>query len=189
MVQVCDKAFFGEKVASAMCYGVKRFEAGDAPPVAATEGTLYTLSPMTLLVLGAAPSEIGNVLLDFLEVQAVSSLRKVNYRKFAIKVDVSSSAGTCSAKLHLIRRRDGTCRLEFQRRAGDCVCLAHLYQQAARYMQLRGLVVSNVPSIDQDSFSLLRNEKQWLPTTRWSPRGLAMSDLPVSLGGCTPAVA
>uniref|UniRef100_A0A7S1S578 Uncharacterized protein n=1 Tax=Alexandrium catenella TaxID=2925 RepID=A0A7S1S578_ALECA len=155
MVQRCSEALRGEDRAFVAGRRVERFAAG-AAPAATTVGSLCTFASTTLSVFGAAPFEVGNVLLDFLETQAASRITKINYRKMTVKAEVSGGIGWCSAKLRVCRREGGVSYVEFQRRDGDCISFSHLYQQASRYIQLRGLEVANAPRVAKESTSVLR---------------------------------
>mmetsp|Transcript_94486 Transcript_94486/g.282084 ORF Transcript_94486/g.282084 Transcript_94486/m.282084 type:complete len:231 (-) Transcript_94486:17-709(-) len=157
MVQWCDEAVFGDVRRLAPSHYAERFTTAYAPP-RMPAGYFCTLAATTLRVLGAAPSEIGNILLDFLETKASARISKINYAKFTIKADVSGYTGACCAKVRIYQQEDGTCFVEFQRRSGDCICFSHLYQQAARYLQLRSLEVANAPRVERESASLLRGE-------------------------------
>jgi len=130
---------------SAPSADVVRFTATDSPPPAPAD-EFYEFTATTLHVRSAAPLDIGNHLLDFLETQVTSTITKVNRLKFTIKANVfDDDNAMCTAKIRSFREAPETYAIEFQRRKGDCVAFGKVFQQAAQYLSARLEAVPAAP--------------------------------------------
>mmetsp|Transcript_38956 Transcript_38956/g.69148 ORF Transcript_38956/g.69148 Transcript_38956/m.69148 type:complete len:437 (+) Transcript_38956:75-1385(+) len=122
----------------------KTFEKSNKPPPLPTD-TFFTLELTTLHALGE-PDVIGNHLLDFLCKEVVSSITKVNQKKFSIKADVFVNNVMCTLKIRLYDFCDPRgFAVEFQRRSGDAVTYNVVFQKACQYMKTvkqKGMLVT-----------------------------------------------
>jgi len=138
----CNKDFFGlmdqpqellGKNHGLTCWKAEFGQAPEAPefPEGATapalpEDTLFRLE-VTTFESDLAPDEIGNKLLQIFN-QAAASVKKVNYKKFSIKVDAHMQGVPCGLKVR-VYRQEAVHAIEFQRRSGDSIVFNRLYQQ------------------------------------------------------------
>uniref|UniRef100_A0A7S1KYL1 Uncharacterized protein n=1 Tax=Alexandrium catenella TaxID=2925 RepID=A0A7S1KYL1_ALECA len=137
--------------------GNERFTEADAPPDAPAD-PFFKLEVTTVHISSRTPSEIGNNLLDFLNTRVVSSIAKVNRRKFTVKADVFVEASACALKARAYREDQGTYAVEFQRRSGDAVAFNRVFQQAANFLSPRFVPVKSTfeATPDFDCEELLR---------------------------------
>lgn len=122
----------------------KRFEKTNKPPPLPTD-TFFSLELTTLHAAGE-PDVIGNHLLDFLCKEVVSSITKVNQKKFSIKADVFVDNVMCTLKIRLYDFCDPRgFAVEFQRRSGNAVTYNVVFQKACQYLKAvnqKGMMVT-----------------------------------------------
>mmetsp|Transcript_22914 Transcript_22914/g.40980 ORF Transcript_22914/g.40980 Transcript_22914/m.40980 type:complete len:436 (+) Transcript_22914:106-1413(+) len=120
----------------------ERFHQSDRPPAVPTD-SFFKFEVTTLHVTCQEPHSIGNQLLDFLGCKVVSSVEKVNRKKFAIKADVFVDSVMCTLKIRTYSQGKNMYAIEFQRRSGDCVTFNNAYQQALKVLKVHFQMVSN----------------------------------------------
>lgn len=116
----------------------ERFQKDDVPPPQ-PKSQHFRLAPTTVYVQAEAPGALGNAVLDFLEWQVISSIKKVNRKKFTIKADVFLENVMCTAKIRIWKTEQecGEFAIEFQRRAGEPFTFGDMYRQSCSFLSGR----------------------------------------------------
>jgi len=137
----------------------KRFSDGDTPLQTPTD-PFFTFEITTLFVLCDRPASLMNCLLEFLTTEVVASISKVNPIKFCIKADVFIDHVMCTLKARGYQQEPGKVALEIQRRSGDAIAFAGIYQRASKHLQNNFAITAGMP---QDSVGLLASPPPLLP--------------------------
>lgn len=97
------------------------------------DDTFFYFERTTQHLPRVSPSKAGNCVLDFLEQEIPSSITKVNDKKFTIKAEAFNGSLSCQIKVYIYQQESG-CAVEFQRRSGDAIAFACIYEKAAAYL-------------------------------------------------------
>mmetsp|Transcript_126882 Transcript_126882/g.371014 ORF Transcript_126882/g.371014 Transcript_126882/m.371014 type:complete len:428 (+) Transcript_126882:123-1406(+) len=135
--------------ADAISPGNERFTEADTPPDAPSD-PFFKFEATTLRISSRTPYDIGNNILDFLDTRVVSSITKVNRRKFTVKADVFIEPSSCALKARAYREERGTYAVEFQRRSGDSVTFNRVFQQATEFLSPRFIPVKTTLEANSD---------------------------------------
>jgi hypothetical protein len=120
--------------------GQQQFVDGFLAPLAPAD-PFFTFATTTLVVHCDRPSALMNSLLTFLATQVVSSISKVSERKLSLKADVFIHNVMCSLKARSYQQEPGVIALEIQKRSGDSLTFAGVYNAASRYLQANNFVI------------------------------------------------
>lgn len=131
----------GEKI-RCLGSGPPKFEEGDCPPSMPTD-SYFKLEVTTVHVESVLAFQIGNELLEFLASKVISSVTKVNRKKFSIKADVFVESVMCTLKIRTYQQDGNKYAVEFQRRSGDCVTFNNAFQQALKFLKSRFPIASS----------------------------------------------
>lgn len=124
---------FGKTLTGA---GPKGFTEADAPPLMPRD-PLFRLQTTTFHVLpgNSGGSYIGDVLLEFLDKKVVSTIVKINRRKYTIKAHVFLDHIMCTLKIRTYEQASGgTYAVEFQKRSGDSVVFSHAFCEGKKHV-------------------------------------------------------
>lgn len=132
--------------------GPERFKEADAPPPMPTN-PLFRLETTTVRVLpdNMGGSYIGDVLLEFLDKKVVSTILKINRRKYTIKAHVFLDHIMCTLKIRVYEQPSGgTYAVEFQRRSGDAVVFGHAFCEGKKHilMHFASASAEEAPKVD-----------------------------------------
>lgn len=125
------------------------FGPGDVPPNQPSDEH-FQFEATTVVLKAKHPHVLGNAVLEFLETQVVSSIRKLRRSKYAVQADVFLDAVTFCAKIRIWTiaaksTSDGEeYAVEFRRSSGDMFKFADVYRQlcsflAAHFPEIRGV--------------------------------------------------
>lgn len=123
----------------------EKFHPGDLPPDQ-PQSAHFHFETTTVFVTADTPYLLGNALLDFLGTRVVSSVSKINIKKFAIKADCFLDHIMCSLKVRVWKTPKGEFALEFQRRQGDSFAFGDVYSQACQFLKQRFPTMRGGPS-------------------------------------------
>mmetsp|Transcript_120629 Transcript_120629/g.375595 ORF Transcript_120629/g.375595 Transcript_120629/m.375595 type:complete len:488 (+) Transcript_120629:287-1750(+) len=118
-----------ENIISAHPGVVRRFTEANRPPPTPSN-PLFQFAATAIRLHSTAPFEIGNLVLEFLADRVKSSIKKVNFAKFAIKAEVFVDSSSCLLKVRVYEEVCGAFRVEFMRRAGDCLAFGEAHRMA-----------------------------------------------------------
>jgi len=112
----------------------RRFQVTDMLP-GIPLNVCFRLQPMTYWLRGVDAHVIANMLLDFLTAKVTTTITKVSYAKFSIKVNICIDGSDCVVKLRMYS--NGASRalaLELQRRCGCGLVFNRFYQEVGCYL-------------------------------------------------------
>lgn len=115
---------------------------GLASPPPLPEDALFPIEESTSITLilghGQRPADLGNALLEFLKVDVASTIIKVNPCKYTVKANVFEDYRTCTIKARFYQRTGNGYVLAVQRRKGDGVAFAALFQKVEALFVKKG---------------------------------------------------
>jgi len=129
------------------------FAKGSCPP-SLPQHPFFQLCLTAFFVRLASPADLGNALLSFLREELGAETVKVRGAKFTAKTEVHCDEGVCTVKLRVYDLGDGRLAVEVQRRHGDAVAFASVFQRLKEYLDQRFSLEEPATGLQEPMFDI-----------------------------------
>jgi len=131
---------FGATAPSALAKSGVQFSDTDILPRVPSD-EFFSFRATTLDIHCDRPPLLMNSFLEFLDTQVLNTELKVTTKKYAIKAEVFLDNMKCTLKARAYQQGPSLIAFEIERKSGDTLTFARVYQSAAKYLQQQNFAI------------------------------------------------